>query len=58
MTAAFISQYYAEHSGLFLTSLFIGGFLLMLSSIVVTGTINKHPEEFKKEIKELDNLDI
>ena len=58
VTAASISQFWAGHSGLFLIGLYISGALLMLSSILVTGTINIHPDEFKEEIKELENMDI
>lgn len=53
-----ITTFGFNHSGMFNVALLVAGLLLMLSSIIVSTTINRFPEQFKEEIKELNKLDV
>jgi len=37
------------------TSMYVAGALLIVSSLIITITVNKFPEDFRKELKELND---
>ena len=55
LVAGIISHWVYEFNYVII-GLYIAGFGLILSSIIVSYTINQYPEEFEEEKKKLDKL--